>query len=245
LRQARFGSSFALSAETARLVLDNKADSELFFKVAQLLARSGRYHVRLRPFPASAGRADGDALREAYPELLRSQRCRLVVLAIEAFAESLLLGSVSPGQSNCDGYARDHDTAIWRTLQQLLGSPGDDEAERDQARQLAFLPARLGGLGLSSACRLRPAACWAAWADALPVLHQRRPDVAARCVREQLFEEEAAGPALREAAAAARSLEAAGWEARPAWPRLICRAHLRLQSQATCREVGKGTLLPH
>ena len=96
-----------------------------------------------------------------------------------------------------------------------------------------------------SAALACPAACWAAWADALPVLHQRRPDVAARCVREQLFEEEAAGPALREAAAAARSLEAAGWEARPAWPRLICRAHLRLQSQATCREVGKGTLLPH
>ena len=55
-----------------------------------------------------------------------------------------------------------------------------------------------------------------AWADALPVLHQRRPDVAARCVREL----KAAGPALREAAAAARSLEAAGWEARPAILRL-------------------------
>ena len=57
------------------------------------------------------------------------------------------------------------------------------------------------------------------------------------------FEGEAAGPALREAAAAARSLEAAGWASSlpglPVWPRLICRAILTLQSQATCREVGK------
>ena len=85
------------------------------------------------------------------------------------------------------GHARDHDAAFWRTLQQRLGPPCDDEAERGRARQLAFLRERLGGLGLSSAFRFRPAANWAAWADALPVLHQRRPDVAVRCVRERLF----------------------------------------------------------
>ena len=107
------------------------------------------------------------------------------------------------------------DAAIWRTLQQLLGSPGDDEAERGRARQLAFLPARFGGLGLSSACRLRPAANWAASADALPVLHQRRPDVAARCVRERLFEEEA------------------GWKARPAWPAFLAVLDLPRDSEIT------------
>ena len=58
-------------------------------------------------------------------------------------------------------------------------------------------------------------------------------DVAVRCVRELLFEEEAAGPALREAAAAARSLEAAGWEARPAWPALLAAPDLPRDSEIT------------
>ena len=112
-------------------------------------------------------------------------------------------------------------------------------------RGLAFLPRTARPPWLVQ----RPAAYWAAWADALPVLHQRRPDVAARCGRELLFEEGAAGPALREAAAAARSLEAASWEARPAWPALSAAPDLPRDSEITepsdLPRVGKGTLLPH
>ncbi|CAE7256258.1 ccdc135 [Symbiodinium natans] len=43
------------------------------------------------------------------------------------------------------------------------------------ARDIALLPASLGGLGLSQATRTSPAAYWAAWADALIVLRARCP----------------------------------------------------------------------
>ena len=79
-------------------------------------------------------------------------------------------------------YARDHDEEVWRTLQDMLGGhTADAEQSQRQARDIAFLPASLGGLGLMHAERLSPAAYWAAWADALPVLQQRCPEAAARC----------------------------------------------------------------
>ena len=71
------------------------------------------------------------------------------------------------------GYAQAHDDAVWETLQACLGGVASGEA--DGARKLATLPASLGGLGLSSAVRTAPAAYWAAWADALPVLGERAP----------------------------------------------------------------------
>ena len=44
---------------------------------------------------------------------------------------------------------------------------------------LAAVPA---GFGLASAARVAPAACWAAWADVLPVMAARLPAFAAACV---------------------------------------------------------------
>ena len=70
-----------------------------------------------------------------------------------------------------------HDDAIWL-------EPGVSNQDWAAARRLAFPPAHLG-LGLPCAQRLRPAAYWATWADVLAVLHQRRPDVATRCVRKR------------------------------------------------------------
>ncbi|CAE7568774.1 unnamed protein product [Symbiodinium natans] len=91
----------------------------------------------------------------------------------------------------------------------------------EAARSLAFLPTLLGGLGLCSAERVRAAAYWAAWADALPVMHQRRPDAAARCARELAAADAAAAPSLRAAAAAGAVLDAEGWTTRPDWPALL------------------------
>ena len=85
----------------------------------------------------------------------------------------------------------------------------------DAARSLAFLPTLLGGLGV------RAAAYWAAWADALPVMHQRRPDAAARCVRELAAADAAAAPSLRAAAAAGAVLDAEGLTTRLDWPTLL------------------------
>ena len=59
--------------------------------------------------------------------------------------------------------------------------------EWDAARHVASPPAAFGGLGLASAERIAPAAYWAAWADGLPVMLQRRPGVANRCARELAF----------------------------------------------------------
>ena len=46
-------------------------------------------------------------------------------------------------------YARDHDEEVWRTLQDMLrGHTADAEQSQRQARDITFLPASLGGLGL-------------------------------------------------------------------------------------------------
>ena len=98
----------------------------------------------------------------------------------------------------------------------MLGDQGPGEGEDwAAARQVAFLPPSLGGLGLFAAERVSPAAYWAAWADALPVLRQRYPEAAARLVQE--LEGEPAAPYLRAAAEAARQVTAEGWTSRPEW----------------------------
>ena len=73
---------------------------------------------------------------------------------------------------------------------------------QSQARDIAFLPASLGGLGLMHAERLSPAAYWAAWADALPVLQQPCPRRRERCLQELQAGSQAAAPSLQAAAAA-------------------------------------------
>ena len=55
-------------------------------------------------------------------------------------------------------YAAEHDRAVWATLQHLLAEPDAHGREWDAARQIAFLPAACGGLGLASAQRI----AWAA-----------------------------------------------------------------------------------
>ena len=48
---------------------------------------------------------------------------------------------------------------------------------RANKRWVASLPMRLGGLGLRSNARMAPAAYWASWADALPMIVERIPAV--------------------------------------------------------------------
>ncbi|CAE7567426.1 unnamed protein product [Symbiodinium necroappetens] len=107
-------------------------------------------------------------------------------------------------------YARAHDAAIWNVVEGPLGGQGPDEGDAWlAARAVAFLPPSFGGLGLLSAERVF------AWADALPVLRARYPEVADGIVHE--LEGELARPCLRAAALAAHRLAEAGWEARPDW----------------------------
>ena len=83
-----------------------------------------------------------------------------------------------------------------------------------QAWPLASLPAVHGGLGLQSAERTAPAAYWAAWMDALPVIRSRLPGAVDRCLAAL---EQSAEGCLREAAAAKNLLQREGWEACPGW----------------------------
>ena len=52
------------------------------------------------------------------------------------------------------------------TARRLLSEVSGSQAEQDRAHQVATIPMRMGGLGLRSASRCSPAACWASWADA-------------------------------------------------------------------------------
>ena len=80
--------------------------------------------------------------------------------------------------------ARTHDEGVWQCLANL----GTDLGQCTEAvRELATLPLRLGGLGLTSAVRIRGSAHLGSWADCLPVIHERHPEVAGALL-EQLNE---------------------------------------------------------
>ena len=81
-----------------------------------------------------------------------------------------LLRTGPPNQST--EYATGHDEGMWRVV------------ERHAARQTASLPMRLGGVGIHSAVRMAPAAFWASWTDALPMLSARLPTLTAHILDE-------------------------------------------------------------
>ena len=77
-------------------------------------------------------------------------------------------------------YASLHDERMWSCLCQLLDiSPTLCD---NVAKQCAKLPLVLGGVGLRSAVRTRVLAHWASWADCLPMVKDRHPEVAASMV---------------------------------------------------------------
>ena len=60
-----------------------------------------------------------------------------------------------------------HDTRVWECSSELLGVQAEGAP-----RNIAHLPFRHGGLGLASAVLSR-SACWASWADCLPMIKAR------------------------------------------------------------------------
>ena len=109
-------------------------------------------------------------------------------------------------------FAAAHDEHMARAVTDLLGTPEDQLAAGQRAREVAQLPLCLGGLGLRCAARMAPAAWWASWADCLPMLRERAPALTADICRA--LDAGAAGlpPGLRQAA-----------EARASWPRKATR----------------------
>ena len=84
-----------------------------------------------------------------------------------------------------------------RTMSTLMGGLPGDEASQEQARLLATLPMRLGGLGLRSAQRMAPASYWPSWADAIHMIHERLPTVA-NAITHQLSDVQEATGCVRE-----------------------------------------------
>ena len=101
----------------------------------------------------------------------------------------------------------------------LLGQLPGDREQKSAAQSIATLPMRLGGLGLPSAARMSPAACWASWADALPMLQARLPQVTANIVGGLEREAPLTG-CLGELQESARSLDHSGFVGRPGWTAL-------------------------
>ena len=113
-------------------------------------------------------------------------------------------------------YAAAHDIAVWHTLCSLLGRE-DLARETDcHAARVSQLPLRLGGCGLRSALRTAPAAYWASWADTLPMVRARNPDLA-RSMLERLEGSAEATECVTAAVEAQRRVKAAGYDQCPEW----------------------------
>ena len=129
----------------------------------------------------------------------------------------------------------------------LLGDiPGGDQEKQDATRMATF-PMRMGGLGFRAAVRMAPAAYWASWADALPMLQERLPVVAQNAVNVLDGDANEDG-CLGEVREAAAGLDRQRFIGRPRWGR-----HFRWEQDPLHRQipnlvnghtVGNTTQLP-
>ena len=87
------------------------------------------------------------------------------------------------------------------------------------AHEIMSLPMRLGGLGLRSAERMRPAAFWASWADALPMLSNRLPTLTDQ-VENELETGVGGTPCMLELSATTHTLDRSGFVDR-GWHQLM------------------------
>ena len=68
-----------------------------------------------------------------------------------------------------EAFAMGHDEGLWRCMCEILRVRLDAGV---LARDTASLPMALGWLGRRGAVRSRQSACWASWADTLPMRHR-------------------------------------------------------------------------
>ena len=134
-------------------------------------------------------------------------------------------------------YARQHDNGVRACLSKLLQQPRE-LGRPGRPWRLASMPLRMGGAGLRSAERTVPGAYWAAWADALAMLHERQPAWARVTVQCRPRSQQLARGRSRRATARRKGLDratllasAAGW--RPACGAsrkpTVCRRRVRQQ----------------
>ena len=100
------------------------------------------------------------------------QSARLLLLFCAVPRANFHLRMVRPRLS--EEFVQAHDDAVWKCFCQLVGIAGDSA----HARRSAGVPMNLGGLGLCLASGSAEAAHWASWADCIPSVKRRHPDVA-------------------------------------------------------------------
>ena len=118
----------------------------------------------------------------------------------------------------------------------LEGVPGNHH-QQVVAVQLVSLPMRMGRLGLRSASKIAPAAYWASWADALPMIQGRVPQIAGLVV--QLLDQDATG-CLGELQQATATLDWSGFVGTPNWRSLSAGARPLPVAQAEPGEWQHG-----
>ena len=136
-----------------------------------------------------------------------------------AFALLLMCGStrttcwlrkVQPDQT--EDFARRHDEEVWRCLRTVLGTP----SALDEAQVIATLALSAGGLGLTSAQRVKGAAHFASWADCLRKGRERHLLIAELMIRHL---EEGTAPCFQAVRQCKDSVTAAGLVV-PSWTEL-------------------------
>ena len=98
-----------------------------------------------------------------------SQRCP--ISSVRGSCSSYILRVVHPEHSF--QFALRHDAGIRQCLEILVHTP-----ITQSVWEMASLPFGIGGLSLRHAERLRTTAYWSSWADTLPMIRQRHPQVA-------------------------------------------------------------------
>ena len=94
------------------------------------------------------------------------------------------------------------------------------QLRREHASQVATLPMRMGGLGLISSKVLDGSVFWASWADALPIIGERNPEIATMALRSVEGEPPQQG-CLAELQQATSRLDREGFWWRPTWQALF------------------------
>ena len=104
-----------------------------------------------------------------------------------------------------------------RAMESVLGSFPGTERQKESAHEFATLPMRLGGVGLRSARRMAPAAFWASWADAFPMLSDPLPELTNHIVDDLSNQPRGC---LAQLEHATRVLDRSGFVGRPEWNEL-------------------------
>ena len=105
------------------------------------------------------------------------QSAWLLLSMCAATRANFWLRGVRPEQT--EEFADRHDANVWNCLRTILGTPRASPT----AQVLSSLALSTGGLGLSSARRVRFAAHWASWADCIRMVRKRHPAIAERWIQ--------------------------------------------------------------